>query len=206
MFDPMTSHIAAVRGQPNAEAGLRSRLAEVLGDPNHPQTEQVVQAVNGAIDSIPVILQNMAAAAQQAGIAHLIAPLFQQVTHYFLRGDDLIPDHHGTLGLLDDAYLVHAFLGRVNLAYQANTGRPLLMFDPSPTLQVLGGIIGAQATTTLDQAVVQGVESAVQQSRFEQLSQWNQTLSPTGGPGAWGGSWEDEMARVGAECGISINW
>ena len=118
----------------------------------------------------------------------------------------MIPDHAGTIGLVDDAYLVHAFLSQVNTAYQANTGRPLLMFDPAPTLQVLGGIAGPQVSGQLNQAVIQGVAQAVEQSQYEQLTQWKQTLSPTGGPGAWGGTWEDEMARVGAECGISINW
>ena len=205
MFDPLRNHIGAVRQTPDAGAALRQRLGEVLGDPEHPQIPAVEQALDTAIDAIPVILENMSAAAQQAGIAHLIAPLFQQVTHYFLSGDDLIPDHAGTLGLLDDAYLVHAFLAQVNMAYQANTGRPLLAFDPSPTLQVLGGIVGPGVTGHLDQAVVAGVGQAVQQSVFEQLTQWNGTLSPTGGPGAWGGSWEDEMARIGAECGISFN-
>lgn len=205
MFDPLRNHIAAVRQVPDAGAALRQRLGDVLGDPEHPQIPAVEEALATAIDAIPVILENMSAAAQQAGIAHLIAPLFQQVSHYFLSGDDLIPDHAGTLGLLDDAYLVHAFLAQVNGAYQASTGRPLLAFDPSPALQVLGGIIGPQVAGHLDQAVTAGVGQAVQQSRFEQLTQWNGTLSPTGGPGAWGGSWEDEMARVGAECGISFN-
>lgn len=206
MFDPMRNHIAAVRSQPQAGAALRQRIGEILGDPDHPQIDQVDQAVNNSIDAIPVILEQVSVSAQQAGIAHLIAPVFQQVMHYFLNGNDMIPDHAGTFGLVDDAYLVHAFLSQVNAAYQANTGRPLLMFDPSPTLQVLGGIAGPQVSGQLNQAVTQGVAQAVQQSQYEQLTQWNQTLSPTGGPGAWGGAWEDEMARIGAECGISIDW
>ncbi len=48
-----------------------------------------------------------------------------------------------------------------------------------------------------------GDEGWVNQSQMEQLAALGG--SPTGGPGAWGGSWEDEMRRMGAEIGISFD-
>lgn len=51
-----------------------------------------------------------------------------------------------------------------------------------------------------------GVGQALQQSQYQQLLQWNQSLGGAGGPDFWGGSWEDEMLMVGVEVGISINW
>jgi hypothetical protein len=151
----------------------------------------------------------LSVAAQQGGVAHLVGPLIQQVAQYFLSEQDLIPDRSGTLGLLDDAYLAHAFLHQVNVAYAASTGHPLLPFDAAPAIQVLRALLGPQVSLQLDQWVTDGVGQAVAQSRFQQLQQWNGQFqgggSRTGGPGSWGGCWEDEMARMGAEMGISFD-
>lgn len=203
MLDPLRNHIAAVRAQPDSDAALRQRLGEVLGAPDHPQRGQCEQALNAAIDAIPAILEQMSSASAQAGIGHLVAPLVQQVAGYFLEEQDLVTDRAGTLGLLDDAYLAHAFLLQVNVACLQGTGRPLLPVDPGPTVGVLREILGPQITGQLDAWVVQGVNQAVNQSQMEQLAALGG--SPTGGPGAWGGSWEDEMRRTGAELGISFD-
>ena len=206
MNDPLRSHIATVRALPEASAALRNRLGQLPGVSTQGQVDQCEQAIGSAIDAIPAILEQMSAAGQQAGIGHLLAPILQQVTGYFLAGEDLIPDREGSLGLLDDAYLAHLYLQEINRAYQASTGQLLLPIDCNGTIQVLRAVLGQEITAQLDQVVIQGVNQAIQQSQHEQLIQGNQTLSATGGPGAWGGSWEDEMSRVGAECGISINW
>lgn len=202
MLDPLRNHIARVRVRPDAPDALRQRLDQVLGSPDHPQRAQCEQALNAAIDAIPAILEQMTSAAQQAGVAHLVAPLAQQVAGYFLEEHDLVADRAGTLGLLDDAYLAHAFLLQVNVAYQQGMGRPLLPVDPAPTVRVLREILGPQVTGQLDAWVVQGVNEAVNRSQMEQLGSWG---GRTGGPGSWGGTWEDEMARMGAEMGISFD-
>jgi uncharacterized membrane protein YkvA (DUF1232 family) len=209
MIDPLSNHIATVRSRAGADDALRQLLDQALGMPGHPQRAQCERALNSAIDAVPAILVQLSAAAQQGGVAHLVGPLIQQVAQYFLSEQDLIPDRSGTLGLLDDAYLAHAFLHQVNVAYAAGTGHPLLPFDAAPAIQVLRAVLGPQVSLQLDQWVTQGVGQAVAQSRFQQLQQWNGQFqgggSRTGGPGSWGGSWEDEMARMGAEIGISFD-
>lgn len=209
MLDPLRNHIASVRARAGAHDALRQMLDQALGPLGHPQRAQCEQALNAAIDAIPAILEQLAANARQAGIAHLVGPLVQQVAQYFLSEQDLIPDRAGTLGLLDDAYLAHAFLHQVNVAYASSTGRALLPFDAAPTIQVLRAVLGPQVSLQLDQWVTQGVGQAVAQSQFEQLQQWNGQFQGgagrTGGPGSWGGTWEDEMARMGAELGISFD-
>ncbi len=209
MIDPLSNHISTVRGRAGADDALRQVLDQALGMPGHPQRAQCERALNAAIDAIPAILEQLSTAAQQGGVAHLVGPLIQQVAQYFLSEQDLIPDRSGTLGLLDDAYLAHAFLHQMNVAYAASTGHPLLPFDAAPTIQVLRALLGPQVSLQLDQWVTEGVGQAVAQSRFQQLQQWNGQFqgggSRTGGPGSWGGSWEDEMARMGAELGISFD-
>lgn len=205
----LRNHIATVRGRAGADEALRQVLDQALGRSGHPQRAQCEQALNGAIDAIPAILEQLSAAAQQSEVAHLVGPLIEQVAQYFLSEQDLIPDHAGTLGLLDDAYLAHAFLHQVNVAYAAGTGHALLPFDAAPAIQVLRAVLGPQVSLQLDRLVAQGVGQAVAQSQFQQLKQWNGQFqggrSRTGGPGSWGGCWEDEMARMGAEIGISFN-
>jgi uncharacterized membrane protein YkvA (DUF1232 family) len=205
----LRNHIATVRGRAGADEALRQVLDQALGRSGHPQRAQFEQALNGAIDAIPAILEQLSAAAQQSEVAHLVGPLIEQVAQYFLSEQDLIPDHAGTLGLLDDAYLAHAFLHQVNVAYAAGTGHALLPFDVAPAIQVLRAVLGPQVSLQLDQSVAQGVGQAVAQSQFQQLKQWNGQFqgdrSRTGGPGSWGGCWEDEMARRGAAIGIFFN-
>jgi len=209
MIDPLRNHIATVRGRAGAHEALRQVLDQALGRSGHPQRAQFEQALNGAIDAIPAILEQLSAAAQQSEVAHLVGPLIEQVAQYFLSEQDLIPDHAGTLGLLDDAYLAHAFLHQVNVAYAAGTGHALLPFDAAPAIQVLRAVLGPQVSLQLDQSVAQGVGQAVAQSQFQQLKQWNGQFqgdrSRTGGPGSWGGCWEDEIARRGAAIGIFFN-
>ena len=204
--DPLRRHIASVRSRPHAAEALRQRLSHIPTVSGPGQFAQFEQALNGAIDWIPHIIEQISVAGHQAGISHLLAPILQQISDYFLAQEDLIPDHQGTLGLLDDAYLAHAYLYQLNTAYQANTGFPLLALNPSATLEVLRVVLGPQITNQLDQVVMQGVGQAIQRSQYEQLTQWQHTLGPTGGPGSWGGTWEDEMSRMGAELGISIDW
>ena len=206
---PLAAHIAAVRRAPGANAALRQRLQQLLPGPAAGQIPAYEQALHGAVDAIPQILSALAQAAQQAGVAQPMAPLLQQAQAYFFETNDLVPDHYGTLGLLDDAYLVHAFLYQINCVALSQAGVPLVQYDPSAIIQGLRVVLGVHVTQQLDQAVVGAVNQIIQQHQYQQLVQQRTSLDPrrsrTGGPGAWGGAWEDEMARMGAEIGLSFN-
>ena len=85
---------------------------------------------------------------------------------------------------------------------------PLLQIELDGDNAVVRAIIGEPLASTLDQDVATTIQTAIVQQQVSQLyGQGTLNVgSRTGGPGSWGGCVEDEIARLGAECGISINY
>jgi uncharacterized membrane protein YkvA (DUF1232 family) len=158
------------------------------------------------VERAPQLLEACYGAAQQAGVADEAAPILEAAARYFLEPQDFIPDRMGLYGLLDDAYQTNSFVARTSELYQHYTGRPLLALDLSSMNAVARSVIGEPLARQLDQVVDSTVQSIVQQIQLLAQQRQQFQVSPTGGPGAWGGTWEDEMSRTGAELGISINW
>jgi uncharacterized membrane protein YkvA (DUF1232 family) len=157
------------------------------------------------------LLEACSMAANQAGIGALVDPILAVATQYFLQPLDFIPDEAGLYGLLDDAYLARSLIAQVSELYRHRTGVPLVPFDLVPDNVTVRAVIGEPVATQLDRTVAGTLQNAVVQQSLAGLYGHNSTLngfehlSATGGPGSWGGCVEDEIARLGAECGISIN-
>lgn len=200
----IAAHVEQILATPDSRAAIEQRVAE-LAPPEWSadersvfvdQLEQFVRATGGLID----------AAADEAialGIEEYIGPILVQAATYFLAPIDLIPDAHGLLGLIDDAYLAQRYLVGISAAHQQIAGTPLLGGQLDAATAVVRGVIGEPLATQLDQAVAADVHAVVAQAINDQAAA---SQSLTGGPGSWGGTFEDEMSRMGAECGISINW
>lgn len=195
LFERRLQELAAQQGQrldPEAVAGLTALVEQYVGE---------------TVD----LIETCAVAADQAGIGSSITPVLKAAAQYFLTPHDYLPDHLGLYGLLDDAYLARSLIGQVSILYQQHTGVPLLPFDVHPFSGVVRALIGEPATMQLDQIVVSTIQQAVMQYQLNQMyAQRAGTLpmgmSRTGGPGSWGGTWEDEFSRQAAELGISVNW
>lgn len=205
---PLHAHIASIRQVPNSHQALRQRLAQLIPGGTAAQMATFEQALDQAIDVVPDLLMALATASQQAGIAHLVGPILQQSQQYFFETYDLIPDPYGILGLMDDAYLVHGYLAQLNQAYRMHTGLLLVPYDSAQIMGLLRAVLGPVVAQRLDETVAMAVGQAVQQSYYQQLMQQGASMqfqsSRTGGPGSWGGSSEDEIARLAAEAGISL--
>lgn len=203
---PLHAHVAAVLDAPDSRGPLRQRLAQLVPGPRQAAgwEETLVETVR----RIPDFMIAIATSAAQAGIGPLLAPVLSRAEGYFFEVNDLIPDDRGVLGMLDDAYLVHAFLRQINLVCISSAGAPLVNYDPTPTLQVIGTVIGPGLAMQLDQAVNVEVGQIMQQAWGQQVArqpgQLDVSRSRTGGRGSWGPCVEDEMARMGAELGISM--
>lgn len=195
LFEQRLQQLATLQGQRLDANGVASLTA---------LTEQYVSETVDLIEACVV-------AANQASIGNSIAPVMEAAAQYFLAPHDYLPDHLGLYGLLDDAYLARSLIGQVSILYQQHTGVPLLPFDIHPFSGVVRALIGKPATMQLDQIVVSTIQQAVMQHQLNQMyAQRAGTLpmgmSRTGGPGSWGGTWEDEFSRQAAELGISVNW
>jgi len=196
LFEQRLQELAAQHGQrldPDAVAGL---------------TALTEQYVTETVD----LIETCAVAASQAGIGSSVVPVLEAAAQYFLTPHDYLPDHLGLYGLLDDAYLARSLIGQISELYRQHTGVPLLPPDIQPVSGLIRPLIGELIATQLDQIVASTIQQAVMQHHLNTLhAQQAGTLSMagrsrTGGPGSWGGAWEDEFARQAAELGISVNW
>lgn len=185
----------------------RERLQQLAGGqvPDQQKSDRLIELLCEYVERAPQLLDACWSAAQQAGVANEASPILETAAHYFIEPQDFIPDQLGLYGLLDDAYLTHKFVGRTSDLYQQYSGQPLLPIDLSSMNSVARSVIGEPLAGQLDQTVEATIQNVIQQIQLLAQQQQMQ-FSQTGGPGSWGGAWEDEMARVGAECGISINW
>ena len=96
---------ALAREAPDAETGELHALAELL--------EEYLQAVPAAIDALTTM-------ARQAPYDRSVGFVAGQVLVYLVDDEDLFDDQEfGALGLLDDAYLLHASLTVLRAAFPA---------------------------------------------------------------------------------------
>jgi uncharacterized membrane protein YkvA (DUF1232 family) len=200
----IAEHIERVLAAPDSRGPIERRIDEIAAAGwSADQRSGFVDHLAQFVRSTGSLIDAASGEATALGIEAYVAPLLVQAANYFVVPIDLIPDAHGLYGLIDDAYLAQRYLVGVSAAHQQITGTALLGLQLEAATAVARGVIGEPLASQLDHAVAADVQTIVNQSISDQTAT-NQSI--TGGPGSWGGSWEDEMSRMGAECGISINW
>jgi len=132
-----------------------ARRAEASGESSSPQErEQAAQAILEAwriqLDQVPEVIDALAEAAKDARVASAVAPILQAVQEYFLDPDDVIPDSHGILGLLDDMYLALSLLQSVSEQCRELTGHALIDVDLTPSIQAVRPLFQGKRITALD--------------------------------------------------------
>ena len=204
--------IAQALALPHSNQVFAERMREIASAQNlsldGDAINQYATIVTKYIEDPVNLLDACANASHQAGVASQVMPLLELVGQYFLNVQDYIPDNYGLYGLLDDAYVAKNLLVQISAVFQQYTGYPLLLITLDDDNAIVRTIIGEPLASTLDQEVTNTLQTAFVQRQVSQLY-GQDTLnvgSRTGGPGSWGGCIEDEIARVGAECGISINY
>jgi hypothetical protein len=76
------------------------------------------------------------------------------VSSYWQQDDDIIPDHLGVIGLLDDAYCSLSSLQAVSDHFRLQTGKFLFPDDLSAANRVMRRIIGEPYSSDLDRMVI----------------------------------------------------
>ena len=181
-------------------AGAISQTAVMRGvQLNMSQVADMVKFVREYIEHAPALIDHIWAAAKKAGIHNQIKPILEAAEEYFFAPIDVIPDHLGLLGLVDDAYLTQSLIQAISQMYQANSGCTLLPLDLTAVNQFIRNLIGEPQASMLDA----GVASVLNGAAFQQ------TLNPFLQPGAgtmidmggapdpiWGNASVEEIANV----------
>jgi len=160
------------------------------------------QAVESYLANTETALRAMASAVDAAG-SPAGARVVEYLDGYLREGDDLIPDHYGTHGYLDDAWLVlnTAFRviesGALTVQQIPIDWQTVLTVDP-----VVRTLIPPMALAALEQQIMNLLQIIA-----SEVTGYRPWMTPTGHGYApvmaTGGSWEDQMASGLAELGLS---
>jgi uncharacterized membrane protein YkvA (DUF1232 family) len=130
----------------------------------------VLPFIEAYIQRTPDLLDATYAAAGAAGLGPGMQPIFDAALRYWQEPDDLVPDHLGMLGLLDDAYLSLRLLESVSQLHKAKTGHPLLSIDLEAANYRVRQLLGDATAARLNALVEEALRSPPLRTSVEMLA------------------------------------
>jgi hypothetical protein len=121
--------------------------------PTEKELDEAVEFVIEYINHAPFLLIAMHGAAQKHGLQASLRPLLQACQEYWEAGVDLVPDHLGLLGYMDDAYYMLSIIQGIAERHRQPDGSPILDLKLGSVNQTMRGLIGEPPATILDAAV-----------------------------------------------------
>jgi hypothetical protein len=167
--------------------------------PTRADVQGVVQLVREYVEHVPVFLEQGASAARQVGLTNEVGQMLQELEAYWFETNDLIPDHLGLAGLMDDAYATLLLLQSLSNYCQATFGRPLLEQDLTAANQGMRGLIGDPVVSVIEQRVGVTVANAMMQRALGQIAGAGFSFRAQPDP-IWGNASIDDIVttRLGA--------
>jgi len=146
------------------------QLSEKSSQPLTPESRQQIRAlVENYVRSSVWMLEEVDTVTVQLGIAPVATPLLHIAAGYFLNHQDLIPDHQGLMGLVDDAYLAVRFMASLSALYAAETGVGLIDVSLDNSSPIIRSLIESTIAGQLDRMIEQGLSQALQSANLAQL-------------------------------------
>ena len=185
-----TSRLASLVAQTARQRGARV---------NEQQIQETVLFVKEYIEHVPLFLEQAESAGQQYGLAAEMGQILREIESYWFEADDLVPDHLGLVGLMDDAYGSLFLLQALSDYCQGTFGRPLLQQNLTAANQGMRWLIGDPVVSILVQRVSLTVANAMMHRVIGQIAS-NPLAFPAGPDPMWGNASMDEIvdARLGA--------
>jgi len=129
-------------------------------DPEDDELERGTRFVIGYIEQVPYMLKVALTAAANVGLEAAMKQVVEMVLTYWEQDADVIPDHLGIIGLLDDAYCSLVTLQTVSDHYQLQTGKHMFPDDLTAANRMMRKIIGDPYVDELDRFVSKTVDNA----------------------------------------------
>lgn len=154
-------------------------------DPDPDDLEQGARFVLGYIEQVPYMIKVARTAAAQVGLSEEMDQIIGMALSYWLQDEDLIPDHLGVIGLLDDAYCSLASLQAVSDIYRLQTGKHLFPDDLTAANRAMRQIIGEPYVTQLEQVVNAAIHDAGVMAAIKALASPEKQLSLANNATIW---------------------
>ena len=156
--------IAEQCGDPHAAGELHDLLAIAAERSGREATEEDLDKgskfVCAYIEMVPYMLKVAWTAARNVGLEPQMEQVIAMVKTYWQQDDDIIPDHLGLIGLLDDAYCSLSSLQSVSDHFQLQTGKYLFPDDLSQANAVMRRLIGEPYASDLDRLVIRTMQES----------------------------------------------
>jgi len=159
-----------------------ARRAEASGESSSPQDrEQAAQSILESwrvqLEQVPEFIDALAETAADAHVASVVTPILEAVQEYFLDPDDVVPDSHGILGLLDDMYIALSLLQAVSEQYREFTGHALLDVDLTPSIEAVRPLFQGKRIAALDARIQAALSRPTMLSSLQGLRSLDQPLA-----------------------------
>lgn len=211
-IDTIRIHIDEVLAASDSRAKAEARILEFNDQLSDEQIADFLDHLEAFVRGTPDLIEAAADEANAHDQFDAVDEVLDTALNYFLDADDVIPDHLGLYGLLDDAYLAQKYLLTMSEQHQERFGEPLLGEQLRPAVDVVRQWIGEDDAATLDAKVEQQVASfpwagalVLGALGIGAALLVKGLFSGGGGGGSWGSSYEAQVAQFGAENGVSLN-
>ncbi len=163
--------------------------------PTNEGVQGVVSFVREYAEHVPHFLEEAASAAQQLGLGAQMGQLMRELETYWFEANDLVPDHLGLVGLMDDAYATLLLLQGLSDYCQATLGRSLLQQNLTPANQSMRVLIGDPVVSILEQRVGITLANAMVPGLMAQITNSGFSFGTAPDP-IWGNASIDEIVKV----------
>jgi len=133
------------------------------------ETEKIIEFVTEYIEHAPAMMMIIEEAAAMNGAQPDIQPILDATENYFLSLDDIIPDHYGLVGLLDDAYLTHTLMQAISDEYKSQFGRSLLPIEAHEINRFIRRLIGEPFVSMLDEHMATTLDGLSEDQQINQM-------------------------------------
>ena len=173
------------------------RVAHFHGkSPTGAELDEVVRFCTEYVQHVPVLMAATQGLASKHGMSS-VGPLLSSCESYWVNGFDIIPDHQGLLGLVDDAYYTLTIIERISESHRQRTNVPLFDLPLREANASMRQLIGEPHATMLDSHVQAALGAPAFMGLLTQLFQGMQFATPiVDRDPIWGNASTEEIVKV----------
>jgi uncharacterized membrane protein YkvA (DUF1232 family) len=119
----------------------------------------ILDSWQALLESVPDHIDAVRLAAERAGVDVQVEPVLRAAEGYFLDEQDVLPDSHGVIGLLDDMYVALSLLQTVSERHRGLCGAPLLETDLHDSIASVRLLFRGERLAALDERLQAALRS-----------------------------------------------
>ncbi|MFT4552952.1 MAG: uncharacterized membrane protein YkvA (DUF1232 family) [Chlamydiales bacterium] len=124
---------------------------------NPEELEEIPTFIEDYVKHSPILMTLIHKEAEKSGVIEDVIPILDVASKYFLIETDVIPDHLGLVGLLDDAYFTNRLIQEVSDRYKEKSGKGLIQINMSSANSFVRRLIAEPRASFLDEMVDEAI-------------------------------------------------